>query len=60
MLARAKTIIRERYLVVGLTEDLKGFMEILEVLMPKLFRNATTVYKITGLFKWQFTDIFVS
>ncbi len=48
MLSRAKHIVQNKYLVVGLTEDIPAFMEILEVFMPHFFRNATQIFREMG------------
>jgi len=46
-LARAKSVIRSQYMVVGLTEDLPAFMDVLETMMPRIFHNAPVVYNKT-------------
>ena len=43
-----KTIETE-YLLVGLTEDLPAFFEILEAIYPKMFFNSTKVFSLTGI-----------
>ena len=45
---QAKRNLVEKYLVVGVTEDLESFIEIVEWLLPKFFRGATSLYKQEG------------
>ena len=45
---RAKRTLRQSYLVVGFTEDLPAFMDVLEILMPNFFSNATNVFNELG------------
>ena len=47
-LKRAKRAVREKYLVVGLTEDLPAFMDTLSLLLPHFFKNASAVYRQAG------------
>ena len=42
--ARALANVDHHYLSVGLYEDLAGYMEVLEYLMPHIFSNITQVY----------------
>ena len=39
------------YLVVGVTEDLVTFFEVLEFLLPHIFYNATNVHKNIGMWE---------
>ena len=48
LLKRAKQVVRDSYMVVGVTEDLHGFMEVLEALMPRFFTNATYAFHRVG------------
>ena len=45
---QAKRNLVEKYLVVGVTEDLESFIEIVEWLLPKFFRGAASLYKQEG------------
>ena len=45
---QAKRNLAEKYLVVGVTEDLESFIEIVEWLLPKVFRGAASLYKQEG------------
>jgi len=47
-LNEAKRNLVEKYLVVGVTEDLDSFVEVVEWLLPKFFRGAAEVYKKEG------------
>jgi len=47
-LNQAKRNLVEKYLVVGVTEDLDSFVEIVEWLLPKFFKGATDIYKKEG------------
>jgi len=47
-LHQAKRNLVEKYLVVGVTEDLESFIEIVEWLLPKFFRGAASLYKQEG------------
>ena len=49
-LQQAKLVIDSQYLLVGVTEDLSTFFEILENLIPKVFLNALNIYKKIGEF----------
>ena len=46
----AKKTLDEKYLVVGLTEDLPSFFEFLEIVMPHMFYNATETFLAKGEF----------
>ena len=41
----AKWHLERSFLLVGVTEDLKAFLEVLEILMPQLFSGAVQVYE---------------
>jgi len=47
-LDQAKTNLVNKYLVVGVTEDLDSFVQVLEILLPKYFSGAVQYLKDTG------------
>ena len=44
----AKQNIKEKYLLVGTTDDILTFLQTLEVLMPHLFEGASGIYLRKG------------
>jgi len=47
-LAQAKNNLVSKYLVVGVTEDLNAFVQVLETLLPEFFTGATDFFQISG------------
>lgn len=43
-LAKAKTNVQQHYAVVGLYEDLGSFFKVLEVVSPRVFSGAGSIY----------------
>jgi len=48
-LNEAKRNLAEKYLVVGVTEDLESFVEVVEWLLPKFFRGASDLFTKEGV-----------
>lgn len=42
--AQAKRNIEHHYILVGITEEMRGFFELIEVLLPRFFKSAPQVY----------------
>ena len=47
-MARAKYNVEYYYSVVGMTEDMVGFLEVMEYVFPGYFKGAPELYKIIG------------
>ena len=45
VLNKAKTIVEEKYSVIGILEDLESTFKVLENYVPKFFRNSTKIFK---------------
>ena len=48
---KAKYNLEMMYMLVGVTEELRGFMEAAEILLPAYFRNAVVTYDEYGKLK---------
>lgn len=51
VLARAKETVSRHFLIVGMQEDLKSYMEALEILMPQFFKGAYEIFKDIGSYQ---------
>ena len=45
VLNKAKTIVEEKYSVIGILEDLESTFSVLQAYVPKFFRNAKEIFK---------------
>ena len=41
---KAKANVMKEYMIVGCTDDMRGFFQVLEYLLPSYFRNSVRVY----------------
>ena len=57
---KAKKTVREAYSVVGLMEDVRGSLRLMEKLMPKFVTNITKLYDGLGRVVNKLIDTFIS